>query len=79
MNGYRVEYTDTFGGEANYCWVRHAEISVPDGASRSLIMRRAKSAIGIGGARGKTDDYGDSFQFTPYRSCTTMFVTFDYN
>lgn len=23
MNKYWFEVTDTFGGEANYCWVRH--------------------------------------------------------
>lgn len=28
MNHYDVEYTDTFGGEANYCWVRRAVIEV---------------------------------------------------
>lgn len=22
MNFYKVEITDTFGGEANYCWIR---------------------------------------------------------
>ncbi len=25
-----VEYTDTFGGEANYSWVRRATITVPE-------------------------------------------------
>lgn len=28
MDVYAVEYTDTFGGEANYCWVRRATIEV---------------------------------------------------
>ena len=27
---FDVEYTDTFGGEANYCWVRRAVVSVPE-------------------------------------------------
>lgn len=27
---YDVEYTDTFGGEANYCWVKRAVVSVPE-------------------------------------------------
>ena len=30
MNQYEVEYTDTFGGEANYCWVKRATVSVPE-------------------------------------------------
>lgn len=27
---YDVEYTDTFAGEANYCWVRRAVVEVPE-------------------------------------------------
>ena len=30
MSTFDVEYTDTFGGEANYCWVRRAKVSVPE-------------------------------------------------
>lgn len=30
MNTYSVEYTDTFGGEANYCWVKRATVTMPD-------------------------------------------------
>lgn len=29
-NTYDVEYTDTFGGEANYCWVKRATVTVPE-------------------------------------------------
>ena len=27
---YQVEYTDTFGGEANYSWVRRARVDMPE-------------------------------------------------
>lgn len=27
---YDVELTDTFGGEANYCWVERATVTVPE-------------------------------------------------
>lgn len=30
MHTYEVEYTDTFGGEANYSWVRRATVTVPE-------------------------------------------------
>lgn len=30
LHQYNVEYTDTFGGEANYCWVKRAVVSVPE-------------------------------------------------
>lgn len=29
-NQYDVEYTDTFGGDANYSWVRRAVITMPE-------------------------------------------------
>lgn len=29
-NKYDVEYTDTFGGEANYSWVKRAVITMPE-------------------------------------------------
>lgn len=71
---YSVEYTDTFGGEANYCWVRRATINAPDNASRALIMRRAKAAVGLSGARGVTWEFDDTYEFRPYGSCTVLFV-----
>ena len=27
---FDVEYTDTFGGEPNYCWVKRATVTVPE-------------------------------------------------
>lgn len=82
---YEVEYTDTCGGEANYSWVRRARI--PDithsidstraerRAYQATIMRRAKAAAGISGLRGQTVNYGDGWEFRPYRHCTVLFVT----
>lgn len=29
-NSYNVEYTDTFGGEANYSWVQRYRLTVPE-------------------------------------------------
>lgn len=75
---FAVEYTDTFGGQANYCWVRRATIEASGNASRATIMRKAKSAVGISGMRGRTYDMGDGFEFRPYRCCTVLFVTADY-
>ncbi len=28
-NKYEVEYTDTFAGEANYCWVKRETVTMP--------------------------------------------------
>lgn len=68
---YDVEFTDTFAGEANYCWVRRAMV---DGKTPRAVMRAAKRAMGLSGVRGKTEVYSGMVRFTPYRSATTMFV-----
>lgn len=77
---FDVEYTDTFGGEANYCWVCRAEIAMPrkagERASRRALMRRAKAEMGLTGIRGKSSDYGDSMEFRPYGMATVLFVTY---
>jgi len=30
MHTYEYEYTDTFGGEANYCWDKRGKVHVPE-------------------------------------------------
>ena len=72
---FQAEYTDTFGGEANYCWVRRETFDADQNATNALIMRRAKTACGLSGVRGRTEDQGDTLIFRPYRSCTVLFVT----
>ena len=73
---FDVEYTDTFGGEANYSWVRRGTLDVPDDASDRLIMMRARAMMCLTGIPGRTDTIGDLMEFRPYGSCTVMFVTF---
>ena len=91
-NRYDVEYTDTFGGEANYSWVRRAVISMPepahygfDGSSNYAktnrtanreMMRRAEAKMGLTGVRGRTDHNGHYSEFRPYGMCTVLFVTY---
>jgi hypothetical protein len=72
MYQMEVEYTDTFGGEPNYCWVRRATIDVPSGASDREVTKRAKAAVGLTGVRGKTYHQGDWMEFRPYRTCTIL-------
>lgn len=78
---YAVEYTDTFGGEANYCWVRRSVVSGrmktddwDPKKEQQVVMRQAKRAMGLTGVRGVTTSYGDSYEFRPYGMCTVMFV-----
>lgn len=68
---YSWEYTDTFGGEANYCWIRRGKVSARNDRH---AMRLAKAAAGISGLRGKRYDFGDSVELRPYGMCTVLFV-----
>jgi hypothetical protein len=87
-----VEYTDTFGGEANYSWVKRASVNMPelthygyDGGTnyakankvfRRELMRRAKALVGLTGVKGITSDCGDGLEFRPYGMATVLFVWF---
>lgn len=89
-NTYIVEYTDTFGGEANYGWCNRAIVVMPDlnhygypgvnyakanKAFERELMRRAKALLGLTGVKGQRVSYGDTIEFRPHGSCTVMFIT----
>lgn len=77
MNKFTVEYTDTFGGEANYAWVKRADFTL-DVYTKRKAIRKAKALVGLTGVRGVVTDFGDMLQFKPYKSCTVMFVKDNY-
>ena len=72
---YHVEYTDTFGGEANYSWVRRASFEGPIDMPQRAVMRKARALVGLTGVRGKYDVDPEAFVLHPYRSNTVLFVT----
>ena len=77
-NGYvrwNCEMTDTFGGEANYSWVRRGTTLIPSGASRLAVVRRVKRELGISGIRCRVSDLGDTLELRPYGQCTVAFAT----
>lgn len=72
---FKVEYTDTFGGEANYSWLRVAHFDAPEAASNSLLIRRAKKALNMSGWPTRTTDTGDGLSLLPRDgSAVIMFV-----
>lgn len=73
---YLAEYTDTFGGEANYSWVKRATIEGDAALSDLALMRRAKAALGLSGLRGRTFRHGDMIEFRPYGMARVLFVTY---
>lgn len=72
----QIEYTDTFGGEANYAWVRRFNLTMPNTVPDRTIKRIAKQLCDISGARGRWEDFGDTMRFKPYGSNTVLFITF---
>lgn len=74
---WKVEVTDTFGGEANYSWARRFEMESFEDEARRSIMRRAKALAGWTALPCKTLDQGDSFTVLPRGMCQVMFVTWD--
>lgn len=72
---YQVEHTDTFGGEANYCWVNRYEIPANPKPSRHALVRRAKALTGLTGIRCDVDDYGGDLTIRPRGVCQVVFVT----
>ena len=72
---YRVDYTDTFGGEANYSWLRVAHFTAPEGASNTMLVRRAKKALNMSGWPTRTEDMGDTLVLRPQDgACVVMFI-----
>jgi hypothetical protein len=68
------EMTDTFGGEANYSWVRRGEVSLPEGASDLTLVRRVKKALGLEGVPCKRESYGEQIVLRPVGSCVVVFI-----
>lgn len=73
MKAY-IEYTDTFGGEANYSWREYYKFDCT-GMTDVQIMRKAKRLCNLTGVRGKVQHIGDTTEFRPYRMCTVLFIT----
>lgn len=90
MNTYEYEYTDTFAGEANYCWVKRGKVTMPEltrygydglhgyAKANKIAMRElmkiVKRELGLTGIRGVTDNHGDMVTFRPYGMATVLFI-----
>lgn len=89
---FNIEYTDTFGGEANYAWVKRAIVTMPelthygyDGsanyaqANRKFereLFKRAKAVMGLTGIRGTNHAHGDNYEWRPRGMATVMFINY---
>ena len=68
---YTYEYTDTFGGERNYCWVNRGEVNA---RSAKHAMRLARACVGLTGCRGRYSDVGYYAEWVPNNCCTVLSV-----
>ena len=76
---FNVEVTDTFGGEANYSWVKRYTFDMDVEATPRRVMQKAKKLAGFTGVRGRTETHNlDSMSFTPHKNCVVLFVNADY-
>lgn len=77
---YQIEVTDTFGGEANYSWVRRERIE-KDHLSRRTLVEKAKDLAGWRGwCRVRVDDMGDLLVVRPTASsgvCQIAFIAWE--
>ena len=75
-----LEYTDTFGGEANYSWVRRTDLPCDvDLYDKRAVVRWAKTWAGLTGVRCDRETYGDTLVLRPRGMCTVLFIVWGYD
>ena len=75
---FSVEYTDTFGGEANYAWCKRVELDLPDTVKDRTLVRKAKEALGLTGVPCRREELGgETIALYPRGSNTVVFITPD--
>ena len=88
---FEYEYTDTFAGEANYCWVKRGSVRVPelthygydgsngyskaDKAQTRELIKRVKRALGVSDKHVK-ENYGDMIRLDFKRAGTVCFIQY---
>jgi hypothetical protein len=73
------EHTDTFNGEANYCWVKRETFTHEKELSDLALVRRAKAFAGFTGIRCCVEHWEDTIAIFPNNLCQVVFITFDYD
>lgn len=76
MAKYQFELTDTYGGEANYSWVKRTTVELPDGVGDKWLLLMAREWAGFSGVRCAVEDYGDQQTIRPRGLCQVLFVTY---
>jgi hypothetical protein len=75
MTIYKIEITDTFGGEANYSWVKRLEVKAK---SMQGAISKASRHFGYKGF-GSDCICGDYASYKLSGACIIAFVTVEFN
>ena len=78
MRNFKVEYTDTFGGQANYSWCDRETVSLSDCATDRQIVLACKEAMGLSGVKCDREDRGETTILRPRGLCTVMHINPQY-
>jgi len=70
---FYVEVTDTYGGEANYCWVKRFKVSAS--TARGAMRKVERHMPFVGGVK-KEWDWGDGQRWTWRRAAVCAFVEY---
>lgn len=89
---FNYEHTDTFGGDANYCWVNRGSVHVPelthygydgssgydraDKAQSREIVRKVKAKLGLTGVRCDREEWGETIVLRPRGLCQIIFIDY---
>lgn len=69
-----IEHTDTFGGEANYCWAKRWNTAKE--MTDLQLVRLAKKLTGLTGIRCRKEDMGDCIALYPSRICQVVYISY---
>ena len=68
---WNYEYTDTFGGEVNYSWIKRGEVSA---SSEKSAVRKIKKLLNLNGVQTRNERQGDTLALYPIGTCTVLFI-----
>jgi hypothetical protein len=73
MSRYDVEFTDTFGGQANYAWVQRFTVEAKD--FKQAVTKAKQERYNAPIPRHKPEDYGDMVRIDIIGACVCAFIT----
>ena len=74
---WQFEVTDTFGGEANYSWVKRTKHTTKRELTSRGVVRALKAYAGLTGLKCRVYDGGDTLEVRPYGMCVVAFAMWE--